>query len=145
MFVTRKMDYGLRILLALGCRPTDRLTSEELAGTIDVPRQFTLKIAQNLTKAGLISAQRGVGGGIQLGRPPDEITLHDIFSVADTPRALNECLINPAACTRTQYCAVHHSLRKIQSRLDRDLKQITLADLVRDQARLNEERQLSIT
>jgi len=143
MFVTRKMDYGLRILLILGCRPNDRMTSEALAEAIDVPRQFTLKIAQTLTKAGLIKAQRGVGGGIQLAREPKSITLLDVYSLSDTPRALNECLLNPAACKRTNYCAPHHELRKIQERLDEALKQITLATLIRNQSILDASRTAS--
>jgi Rrf2 family protein len=133
MFVTRKMDYGLRLLLELGCRPTERLTSETLSTAIDVPRQFTLKIAQTLTKAGLIKAQRGVGGGIQLAKPAETITLFEIFSVADTPRALNECLVDASACKRSRFCATHNLLRGIQSRLDNDLKRITLAQLVNNQ------------
>ena len=137
MFVTRKMDYGLRILLTLGCRPNDRLTSEELAETIEVPRQFTLKIAQSLTKAGIIKAQRGVGGGIQLARDPETITLRDIFNATDTPRALNECLIDPDACTRACICATHQALQKIQVILDQHLTRITLGELIRDQKILN--------
>lgn len=140
MFVTRKMDYGLRILLILGCRPNDRMTSEELSEAIDVPRQFTLKIAQILTKAGLIKAQRGVGGGIQLARDPKSITLFDVYGVADTPRALNECLMDPSACQRTSYCAPHHELRRIQSLLDDELKQVTLAALIRNQSALDQSR-----
>ena len=140
MFITRKMDYGLRILLTLGCRPAERLTSEQLSELIDVPRQFTLKIAQILTKAGLIKAQRGVGGGIQLARPAEFITLVEIFNVTDTPRALNECLINPTLCARTKYCAVHRKLHTVQAMLDRELTQITLADLIADQAEIDRQR-----
>ncbi len=137
MFVTRKMDYGLRILLTLGCRPNDRLTSEELAEIIEVPRQFTLKIAQSLTKAGIIKTQRGVGGGIQLAKDPEAITLHDIFYATDTPRALNECLINPSSCTRSKFCAPYQALKEIQLILDEHLNRVTLGELIRDQKILN--------
>jgi Rrf2 family transcriptional regulator, iron-sulfur cluster assembly transcription factor len=140
MFVTRKMDYGLRILLTLGCRPNDRLTSEELAETIEVPRQFTLKIAQSLTKAGIIKAQRGVGGGIQLARDPEKISLNDVFSATDTPRALNDCLIDPAACKHSPFCAPHQTLRGIQNLLDEHLNAITLAELIRNQKILDLKR-----
>ena len=140
MFVTRKMDYGLRILLTLGCRPNDRLTREELAETIDVPRQFTLKIAQSLTKAGIIKAQRGVGGGIQLARDPEDITLSDVFNATDTPRALNDCLMDPATCPRAQYCAPHQALHEIQIVLDQHLSRITLGKLIRDQKILDLKR-----
>lgn len=140
MYITRKMDYSLRMMLTLACQPQTRLTSEELAEATQVPRQFTLKLSQALTKAGLIKAQRGVGGGIQLARDPQTITIHDILGIADTPRALNECLINPAACTRAGYCAAHHTLHGIQATLDRELKRTTLADLVREQQAIDSRR-----
>ncbi|MEI6564177.1 MAG: Rrf2 family transcriptional regulator [bacterium] len=140
MFVTRKMDYGLRIMLTLGCRPGERLTSEDLAEQIEVPRQFTLKIAQSLNKAGLIKAQRGVGGGILLAREPSEISLQDILNATDTPRAFNECLLDPATCPRAQHCSIHQKLHGIQAMLDQQLKHISLADLVRDQKAINLQR-----
>ena len=133
MLVTRKMDYGLRILLVLGCHPDERMTSEKLSEAIDVPRQFTLKIAQSLTKSGLIKAQRGVGGGIQLARTAESITLYDIFTASDTPRALNGCLIDPSDCTRSSFCAAHRQLRNVQTLLDNELKKVTLETLIRDQ------------
>jgi len=131
------MDDGLRILLTLGCHPTERLTSEELSAIIKVPRQFTLKIAQTLTKAGLIKAKRGVGGGIELARHPRTISLFEIFRVTDTPRALNECLVDPAACTRAEYCAAHRELRLVQTRLEKGLKKIFLSALIRNQLAIN--------
>ena len=133
MLVTRKIDYGLRLLMTLGCRSESRLTSVKLAKLIQVPRQFALKIAQTLTHAGLIRAKRGVGGGIELARSPSTITLFDVMQAADTPRALNACLLDPKACTRSIHCAAHQGLRKIQGILDRELRNITLADLIRRQ------------
>jgi len=85
----------------------------------------------------LIKAQRGVGGGIQLARSPETITLQEILNIADTPRALNECLVNPSACTRAGYCAAHHTLQGIQAMLDRELKRTTLALLVQEQQALD--------
>jgi len=140
MFITRKLDYGLRILLILGCRPHERLTSVALSKLINAPRQFTLKIAQTLTQAGLIKAQRGVGGGIQLARQPETITLIEIFEVMDTSSALNECLVNPHACIREEYCSVHHRLRSIQAVLDQELTKTTLAGLISNQKILDRQR-----
>ena len=139
MLVTRKIDYGLRMLLTLGCRSEPRLTSVKLAKLIEVPRQFALKIAQILTKAGLIKAQRGVGGGLELARSASTITLFDIMQAADTPRALNGCLLDPQACSRASRCAAHQELGRIQDILNRELKTITLADLINRQKTIDQE------
>ena len=139
MLVTRKIYYGLRLLMTLGCRSETRLTSVKLAKLIQVPRQFALKIAQTLTQAGMIRAQRGVGGGIELARSPSTITLFDIMQATDTPRALNACLLDPKACTRSIHCAAHQELRRIQAILDRELRNVTLADLISQQKTIDQE------
>ncbi len=133
MFITRKIDYGLRILLTLGCKPTRKITSVELAGITEVPRQFALKIAQKLTVAGMIKAKRGVKGGLELALPPESITLFDVIQTVEEPRALNECLLDPSTCTRAPYCAAHRGLMRVQGVLDRELQNVTLAELINDQ------------
>ena len=139
MFVTHKIDYGLRILLALGCETNRKLTSVELAEITEVPRQFALKIAQRLTLAGMIKAKRGVKGGLELARPPAAITLLDVIRTVEPPRALSECLLNPDTCTRAPYCAAHKGLLHIQGVLDRELQGVTLEDLIHHQNELNKQ------
>lgn len=141
MFITRKTDYGLRVMLALGCRPGERLTSETIAEITEVPRAFILKILQTLTHSGLIKAQRGVGGGIQLARTPESISLYEIIRAIDTPRALNACLLDPSACTRAPHCAAHQGLRRVQDVLDQELRNITLGNLVSEQLIIDETMQ----
>jgi Rrf2 family protein len=139
MFVTRKIDYGLRILLTLGCETTRKMTSVELAETADIPRQFALKIAQKLTVAGMIKAKRGVKGGLELARPPASITLFDVIRTVEEPRALNDCLLDPSSCQRAPYCAAHRGLLRIQGVLDEQLQNVTLAELINHQQEINKE------
>lgn len=133
MFLTRKIDYGLRILLTLGCETTRKMTSVELAEIAGVPRQFALKIAKRLTAAGMVKAKRGVKGGLELARPPGMITLLEVIRTIEQPRALNDCLLVPSACTRAPYCAAHKGLLRIQGVLDRELENVTLEKLISDQ------------
>lgn len=140
MYITRKIDYALRLLVVLGSSTSKSMTSEDLSTAINVPRQFTLKIAQALTKAGFITAQRGVGGGIRLARDPETVTLSEIISATESNRALNTCLVNPDYCTQRPYCAAHHELRAIQNVLDAELKRVTLAQLIRKQITLDQMR-----
>jgi Rrf2 family protein len=133
MLFTRRMDYGLRIMLTLGLDPQARLSAEEVAQQVDVPRPFVLKIVRQLAEAGLVDARRGPGGGARLAREAEEVSVLDILRAADSPRALNACLLEPRACSRSGTCAAHRLLRPVQETLDRELEQLTLADLVREQ------------
>ncbi len=133
MLFTRRMDYGLRIMMSLGLHPDERLTGQALAQDVEVPRPFLLKIVRQLADAGLVDARRGARGGMQLGRPAEGISLLDILLATDGRRALNVCLLEPRACSRSPRCAAHRLLAPVQELLDRKLGELTLADLVREQ------------
>ena len=140
MFITRRMDYGIRIMLTLGLRTDERMTGQALAEAVDVPRDFVLKVVQSLKEAGLVQAQRGVGGGVQLAKSAEQISLFDVLAVTDGVRALNPCLLEPRSCSRSRKCAAHRVLDRVQVVLDRELKQITLADLVKEQIAISVRR-----
>jgi len=69
MLITRRIDYGMRIMLTLALRPDERARGEDLANETQAPRHFVLKVVNALKQAGLVVAQRGVGGGVQLAKP----------------------------------------------------------------------------
>jgi len=140
MFITRRKDYGIRIMLTLGLRDGERVTGQALAEAVEVSRDVVLKDLQSLKAAGLVQARRGVGGGAQLAKSAEEISLFDILSATDGPRALNPCLLEPRRCSRSSKCAAHRVLDRVQTVLDRELEDITLADLVKEQIAIDVRR-----
>jgi Rrf2 family transcriptional regulator, cysteine metabolism repressor len=56
---------------------------EQLARAEAVPATFLAQILIKLRDHGLITSRRGNHGGYTLARPPDEISLHDIFLAVD--------------------------------------------------------------
>jgi Rrf2 family protein len=137
MLITRKMDYGLRIMLAMGLRAGERVSGQELADAAQVSRGFALKIVRQLAKAGMLLPRRGVGGGVDLARSPEEITLRDILDASGSLRPINACMLEPRACDRSSYCAAHQLLRPLQETVDEELSKITLAQLVAVQRKID--------
>jgi Rrf2 family nitric oxide-sensitive transcriptional repressor len=137
VFFTRQTDYGLRIMMALGLEEGRRLTAAELAKRVGVSRPFVQKIVRALRAAGLVDAQRGVGGGVALAKEPAAISVRHIACASHGPRGLNPCLVEPRACSRSRRCAAHRLLQPIQQRLDAELDALTLDELVREQRALN--------
>ncbi|HUU90501.1 MAG TPA: Rrf2 family transcriptional regulator [Phycisphaerae bacterium] len=133
MLFTRRMDYGLRIMLALGMRGGERTSGEDLARDAEISRSFALKIVRRLAAEGLVIAKRGVGGGIELARPARQISLFNILRATDAARAINVCLLQPRVCPRSSTCAAHRLLQPIQHALDAQLQALSLADVVREQ------------
>jgi len=75
-----------------------RLTSEELAASINTSPVVVRRIIGRLRAAGLVVAQTGRGGGAALARPPAKITLRDVYRAVDEPGlfAMNPKAPNPS-------------------------------------------------
>ncbi|MFV0636310.1 Rrf2 family transcriptional regulator [Mitsuokella sp.] len=112
---------------------THKLTSDFLAGSVNVNPVIIRKTMSQLQKAGLIKVARGTGG-IKITRPLNEITLLDVFKAVDVLE--HESLFhfhenpNPACPVGRN---IHHildgHLESAQSALEQDLAHTTLADI----------------
>ncbi|MFO0729790.1 MAG: Rrf2 family transcriptional regulator [Nitrospiraceae bacterium] len=102
MKFSKKSEYGLRALLELYDTYGGRvLQRQEIAERQNIPVEFLEQILLALKRAGLLASRRGLRGGYQLIKPPDEITLGQVIRILDGPLA-------PIACvskTAYQKCA----------------------------------------
>ncbi|SHH98698.1 transcriptional regulator, BadM/Rrf2 family [Sporobacter termitidis DSM 10068] len=133
MKITQEGDYALRVVLYLSNKGVGEIVEAKvIAGEVVIPLRFLLKLLRKLTVAGILHSHRGVGGGYALARDPADITLFDVIDAIDGPLYINRCLYDKAYCTlnRTETCAVHGALEKIQVRLLSELKGVTFKDMM---------------
>lgn len=110
-----------------------KLTSEFLAGSVNVNPVIIRKTMSQLQKAGLIKVARGTGG-IKITRPLNEITLLDVFQAVNVLE--HDSLFhfhdhpNPACPVGRN---IHHildgHLETAQAAMEHDLAKTTLADI----------------
>ena len=101
MKITAKSRYALRILLDIAVHDKgEPRTIKEIAASQGISEKFISRIAIPLRKAGMVSTERGVNGGLRLARFPKDITLLDIVQSTDGPLALLNCLARPGTCAR---------------------------------------------
>jgi len=131
MLVTREMDYAVRAIRAL--HRNGQLPAPEIARREHIQTGVTYKMLKKLAKAGIVESRRGAEGGYLLSRPCSELTLWDLFHALGEDLLLTECLRpdflcenNPEGC-----CGVHREFCRIQHRLEEELKQKTLEELIR--------------
>ena len=99
MLVTQKMQYALRAIFELGKHYNQGpLKTAQIAETQSIPVRFLEVILNHLKKAGLVAAKRGFYGGYQLVRPPEEISVEDIFLSLDDSEELNVCVSCSSQC-----------------------------------------------
>ncbi len=118
MEISRRTDYGVRVIIDLATIPQNgRTSTQEIADRQRIPGPFLAKIISQLSLSGLVATYRGSGGGVSLARPASEITLLHVIEALDGPIRLNRCTIEPGACPRDGRCPVHHVWAKAQSDL----------------------------
>jgi Rrf2 family protein len=131
--LTRKTKYGLKAMLVLarehGRGPVliARLSKRER-----IPRKFLEGILLELKHRGLVQSRKGPGGGYQLGRPPDRISVGEVIRVLDGPLALVSCVSQTAyapceECVTERDCAVRRVFQRVRDETARILDGTTLA------------------
>ena len=132
MVITRATEYAIRTVIYLGQQPKNEIVlKKDICRTQNVTPAFLTKILQPLIKAGIVSSQRGVGGGFLLCKDPAEITLLDILQAEEGQLKLNHCLLDHDSCQRNSHCPAHEVWHEAQEEMIQTLKKYSIADLVR--------------
>ena len=126
-------DYAIRIVLYLATTQT-AATSAEISVKMGIPQTVIATLARPLQEAGILSTQRGTGGGFTLSRRPEDISLHEIINIAEGTTRINRCLEEGNPCSRNgaPHCPVHKFYTHIQSYLDAAFQDKTIASLMED-------------
>jgi len=133
MFSTT-VEYALRAAVYLGTKYGEALTTEEVAIRTQVPAAYLAKILQGLTRHGLVRSQRGVGGGVTLGRPPQQMTLLDIIAAVEPFKRIPVCPIGHHE-PGEPLCPLHDAIDKVAAAVEASFAGITLASLMQDGAK----------
>lgn len=82
-------------LLAVNGR---RMSIREIAELTGTSEAHLSKVFQRLVKEGIVRSVRGPGGGFDLAKAPESITLLDIYSAIDGVPSTNACLLRTGLC-----------------------------------------------
>ena len=128
MQLTSFTDYGLRALIYMASRPEGRMTSiSEVTEVYGVSRNHMVKIINQLSRAGFVTAIRGKNGGIRLGKAAKDIGIGDVVRELE-PLTLVNC--SSEFCHITPACRLKQALSKAVQSFLTELDNYTLADLV---------------
>ena len=104
---------GLHIMVALAYNPGVRLSSTDLASSIDVNPVTVRRVISELSASGLVDTQTGPGGGAMLARPANRITVQEIYEALGEPPFIEGHTKNPQA-----HCVVSACMPQVFDRLN---------------------------
>ena len=96
-----------------------RVSATDLADETGLPAPTVQKVVSLLSRAGLLRATRGSGGGLKLARPAAAITLADIVEAVEGPITLtpcvehgrHDCALEASCSVRPHWGIVNEALR----------------------------------
>ncbi|MBN2441308.1 MAG: Rrf2 family transcriptional regulator [Spirochaetales bacterium] len=133
MKISKRSRYGIRMILELALHyGKEPLQISEIAQKEEISPKYLGQLIIPLKHAGYVSSIRGAYGGYVLAKPPEKITIKEIFTLLEGPVSLTECTTNPDICKRTAICCTRDIWKLISDRISGLLDTITLMDLVED-------------
>lgn len=115
----------------LALNESRRSTIREISEAYGISRNHLMKVVQRLAVLGYVDSTRGVGGGLSLGRPADDIRLGRVVMDMEPDMALVECMRPDGQCAISSACRLAGALDRALAAFIDTLNQSTLADLVR--------------
>lgn len=118
---------AIRVLVHLALKAEDEpVSARQFAADLGVSPSYLAKIIHLLTRAGVLSAHRGVHGGVTLATKPSRITLLEVVEICQSPILADFCT---AEARLNQVCAFHRAMAELHGVMTEVLSRWTLADM----------------
>ena len=122
-------DYALRTLLYLAGNP-GRASIAQVAQFFRISKDHVAKVVQSLARLGYLRSIRGIGGGIELLKKPDDIRIGQVILDFEGNMHLLECVGVENVCVIQPGCRLRTVLAQAE-RLQMDyLNSVRLSDIV---------------
>lgn len=124
---------AIHVLAVLAYQDGDRVTSGELAVSVNTNPVIVRRLLLALQHARLVETSKGVGAGSRLSRSPRRINLAEVYRAVEACEPFAKPSRKP-----NDHCPVGHLMRQIleqiflsaEKALERDLEKTSLADVI---------------
>ncbi len=138
MKIGKGVEWAAHTCALLAVLPPGRaLSGEALADFLGVPPPYLAKQLQALSRAGIVTAQRGVAGGYRLAQEPENLTLWDVTAAVEGTapsfrctevRRNGPCGASPSECLEP--CVIAAAFQNAEAVYRQALAAVPLTDLV---------------
>ncbi len=119
-----RFTVSVHILTLLAQAKDELLSSEYIAGSININPVLVRKELTNLRKYDLIASREGKNGGSYLGKPPEDILMSDVYKAAHSSTLLGQLKNKP-----NPHCVVGKQITKQLDRLSDQAEKAMLEQL----------------
>jgi Rrf2 family protein len=105
------------------------ISLDRIADAMNIPKQFLFKIAQQLSRSGIMESFKGPKGGCRLLVTPEKISLLDVVEAMMGKILPNDCVLAFQSCKRKGQCGVHPVWSEAIRQLRQTLREATFDKL----------------
>jgi Rrf2 family protein len=131
---SQTVEYALRAVVHLASQAPDSRTTDQIAEATRVPKAYLSKVLQALNRAGVVHSQRGLGGGMTLAKPADELTILEVVNAVEPIRRIKTCPLGLAA-HGVRLCPLHRRLDDALAHVEAAFGSTTLAEVLAEPSR----------
>lgn len=131
MMISTKGRYALRVMLDLADHGTGGyIPLKDLARRQEISVKYLENILASLSRAGLVDAARGKGGGYRLSKPAADYSAGEIIRLAEGSLTSVACLKDEKkGCEKAGHCRALPLWQGLDQVIDQYLDSISLSDL----------------
>jgi Rrf2 family protein len=135
--ITATTELAIRWLVYLGVADSAAPTSPKRGAiALRCSPSYLAKTSNLLVKAGILRSIRGIRGGVVFARPPEEISLLDVFEAC-------QGLLTASYCRESNHrmgvCSYHEAMKELHESTTNTLMKWTIKDLLKNPARCPKE------
>lgn len=132
--ISTRGRYALRVMIDLAEHIDERyIPLQTIAKRQGISEKYLESILAVLSKAGLLDAVRGKGGGYRLSKPAKEYTAFEVLSLTEGTLAPVTCLERGQQCENAVNCRTLPLWQGLDQVIAAYLCSYTLADLTREE------------
>jgi Rrf2 family protein len=126
--ISKTAEYALRLVVCLTSYPSQPKSADFLSKKTQVPRSYLHRVLQDLAASGLVQSRPGPGGGYELARESDHITLLDVVNAVSPIERIRKCPLG--LVSHTTLCPLHQRLDEAFAETEKAFRGVTLHDLL---------------
>lgn len=127
--LSQTAEYALRAMVSLATAMGKPRTAQELAADSKIPFDYLSKILNALARAGIVTSQRGRGGGFQTAQLASQLTVLEVVSAVDPIKRIKACPLGLKAHAN-QLCPLHSKLDDAARSIEETFASTTIQSLV---------------
>lgn len=127
--ISKLADYSTVIMSFLARNPGQLFSASLISHKTAIAVPTVSKVLKLLHEAKLLTSLRGVNGGYQLAKEPQNISLAEIINAIDGVTAITQCSKGSNICDHDQICHIRGNWQRINHLISNILQEFSLADM----------------